>query len=246
MAKKTEFKDPMGHHIRLYAQIYDSPAFKALSPTDVMAYLALRRDLKGTNNGDLSLTLTKSKGRGIGHHLTLARSLRALCAVGLIYQTRKGGATRGGQRLPSLYAVTDVDVFAMPQKYIEAQKATHAWRKVTSAEEGRAMIAKAEINVKKIPVKLKNQGHEMTVTTTPDDVITPNIGTPIDIWTVPSGHLVTYGENAGNQADMRASERFAGIGEFPNHRTPDVSPLHIATPSGLIGACTEGGEANLS
>ena len=43
-----------------------------------------------------------------------------------------------------------------------------------------------------------------------------------------------------------ASERFAGLGEFPNHRTPDVSPLHIATTSGLIGACSEGGEANLS
>lgn len=61
MTKKSSFKDPMGHHIRLYSQIYDSPAYKALSLTDVMAYLALRRDLKNTNNGDLSLTLTKSK-----------------------------------------------------------------------------------------------------------------------------------------------------------------------------------------
>lgn len=86
----------------------------------------------------------------------------------------------------------------------------------------------------------------MTVTTTPDDAITPNIGTPIDTWTVPSRHLVTYGENAGNQVKMRASERFSGVGEFSNHRTPDVSPLHTATPSGLIGACTEGGKANFS
>lgn len=134
----------------------------------------------------------------------------------------------------------------MPQKHIEAQKATNAWRKVTSAEVGRAMIAKAEINAKKIPEKSENQGHEMTVTTTPDDAITKNNGTQIDIWTVPSRHLMTYGENAGNQANMRASERFAGAGEFINHRTPDVSPLHTATPSGLNGACTEGGEANFS
>jgi hypothetical protein len=246
MTKKSSFNDPMGHHIRLYSQIYDSPAYKALSPTDVMAYLALRRDLKSTNNGDLSLTLTKSKERGICHHITLARSLRALCAVGLIYQTRKGGATRGGQRLPSLYAVTDVDVFALPKKHIEAQKASNAWRKVTSAEEGRAMIAKAEINAKKISEKLKNQGHEMTMTTTSDDALTPNIGTPIDIWTDPSRHSVTYGENAGNRANMRAPECFSSEGEFVTHRTPDVSPIHIATPSGLIVACTEGVEANFS
>ncbi len=151
MSKKSTFKDPMGHHIRLYAQIYDSAAFKALSPVDVMAYLALRRDLKSTNNGDLSLTLSKAKQRGIGHHNTLARSLRALCAVGLIYQTRKGGSTRGGQRLPSLYAFTDVDVFASPQKQIEAQKATDGWRKVSSIEEGHTLIACAENAVKTNP-----------------------------------------------------------------------------------------------
>jgi hypothetical protein len=246
MSKKLAFKDPMGHHIRLYAKIYDSPAFKALSPPDVMAYLALRRDLKGSNNGDLSLPLTKSKGRGICHHVTLARSLRALCAVGLTYQTRKGGATRGGQRLPSLYAFTDVDVFAMPHKHIEAQKATNAWLKISSVEEGRALITKAELKVKKCPEKFKNQGHKMTVTTASDEAITPNIGTPIDIWNDASRHLVTYEENAENQVNMRASERFVGIGEFVNHRTPDVSPLHTATPSGLIYSCTEDGEANFN
>lgn len=209
MIKKSAFKDPMGHHIRLYAQIYDSSAYKALSATDVMAYLALRRDLKGTNNGDLSLTLTKAKERGIGHHLTLARSLRALCVVGLIYQTRKGGATRGGQRLPSLYAVTDVDVFAMPQKHIEAQKATNAWRMVASAEEGRAMITKAEIKVKKVREELINQGHEMTATTTPDDAITSKIGTTRDPWTDPQRYSVTYGINAENPVIIKVSDCFS-------------------------------------
>ena len=36
--------------------------------------LALLRELKGYNNGDLSLPLTRAKKCGIGHHMTLARS----------------------------------------------------------------------------------------------------------------------------------------------------------------------------
>lgn len=96
MAKTKPQRDPRGHSLRVYADVYDSPAFAALSPHDVLAYLALLRELKGYNNGDLSLTLTRAKLHGINHHLTLARSLRALCAVGLVAITRKGGCTKGG------------------------------------------------------------------------------------------------------------------------------------------------------
>ena len=93
MSKPKAFKDPRGHSLRVYSDVYDSAAFAALSPHDVLAYLALLRELKGYNNGDLSLPLSRAKKCGIGHHLTLARSLRALCAVGLIAVTRKGGCT---------------------------------------------------------------------------------------------------------------------------------------------------------
>jgi hypothetical protein len=240
MSKTSMFKDPMGHHIRLYAKIYDSAAFKALSPVDVMAYLALRRDLKSTNNGDLSLTLTKAKERGIGHHNTLARSLRALCAVGLIYQTRKGGATRGGQRLPSLYAFTDVEVFASPQKQIEAQKATDRWRKVSSIEEGYMLIASAEKAVKTNPEKLKNLGHQMTVTRTPAAVIKPNIRTPTAPWLDRPGHLLAHGKNASSPLTMEVPEQFKDEQVFQNHRIPAMPPIQIATLSGLNGACSEG------
>jgi len=154
MSRKFD-KPKMEHHIRIVDGIYDSAAFKSLTPTDVMAYLSLRRDLKFTNNGDLSLTLTVAKERGISHHLTLARSLRALCAVGLVYQTRKGGAQRGGQRLPSLYAVTDVDVCEMRHKQVEARKAGFDYRKVTSVEHGKGLIDAAEASAK-AATKIKN------------------------------------------------------------------------------------------
>ena len=82
----------------MYSDIYDSPAFAALSPHDVMAYLALLRELKGYNNGDLSLPLSRAKKCGISHPKTLARSLRALCAVGLVVtgprQQLQGQGTR--------------------------------------------------------------------------------------------------------------------------------------------------------
>lgn len=233
MTKRTAYKDERGHHIRIYSEVYDSPAFKALTPPDVMAYLALLRDLKGTNNGDLSLTLTKAKERGIRHHTTLARSLRALCAVGLICLTRKGGATRGGQRLASLYAVTDVDVYEMRHKQVEARKADFAWRKVTTVEYGRSLIDQAEVNVKKSASKLKDRGHKLTANGTPADVITPLNRPHGDTWQDRPGHAVTHGKTPDNLAFMRVSEDFLDDAAIASHRLSDVSPIHTATPKGV-------------
>lgn len=233
---KTTYKDPRGHSIRVYSDIYDSPAFKSLTPSDVMAYLALRRDLKGSNNGDLSLTLAKAKERGINHHMTLARSLRALCAVGLICLTRKGGTQRGGQRLPSLYGMTDVDIYAMPHKQVEARKADEAWRKVTTEEQGQSLIEQAEAAVKKASEKLKTLGHAVTATKTSGDMKTATTRTSRDTWTDRPRHLVTHGKNSANPMPMRVTDGFSVVGDFQNHRTRRVSPIHIAIPVGGIGA----------
>jgi hypothetical protein len=232
MTKRTTYKDVRGHHIRVYSELYDSPAYKALTPTDVMAYLALLRDLKGTNNGDLSLTLTKAKERGISHHTTLARSLRALCAVGLICLTRKGGSQRGGQRLPNLYAVTDVDVYEMRHKQVAARKADFAWRKVTTVEHGRSLIDQAETKVKKGASKLKAQGHKLIATETLADVITPLKRLSGDTWQDRPGHLLTHGKNSINPIPMRVADGFSSVDDCQNHRIPRVSPIHIATPKG--------------
>lgn len=125
MSRMKPFKDPRGHSLRVYSDLYDSPAFRALSPHDVLAYLALLRELKGYNNGDLSLPLTRSKKCGIKHHVTLARSLRALCAVGLVAITRRGGCAKGGKKLPTLYRVTHRECLEIPAKRLEAVKETN-------------------------------------------------------------------------------------------------------------------------
>lgn len=233
-------RDPRGHSLRVYADLYDSPAFKCLAPHDVLAYLALLRELKGYNNGDLSLPLTRAKSCGIGHHLTLARSLRALCAVGLIAITRKGGSAKGGQRLANLYRVTDRECFEIPAKHLTAMKATNEWKAVASIEQGHGLIAAAEVAAKATHEK-KALGHGVTVTRTPRDVVSPKTRTPRDTWTERPGHGVTMAENPANPSPATVSAGFSGQPEKASHRTPHVPPLYIATPVGEMGATQDHG-----
>lgn len=141
-------KDPRGGHMRMYWEIYDSPAWRSLSPGEQRCYWGLLRNLRSTNNGDLSLALSVSRHHGIKSHTTLAAGLRALQAVGLIAITRKGGCARGGQRLPTLYRVTDLECYEQKAKFIAACRATNEWRKVATVAQGKALIAAAHAKAK--------------------------------------------------------------------------------------------------
>lgn len=241
MSKSKAFKDPRGHSLRIYSEVYDSAAFAALSPHDVLAYLALLRELKGYNNGDLSLPLTRAKKCGIGHHQTLARSLRALCAVGLIAVTRKGGCTKGGQRLPNLYRVTDRECYAIPAKHLEAMKETNEWKRVTSAKHGKDLIAAAESAIKASPEKLKSPGHGVTGTTSCGVLVEAKTRTRRDAWPKEPGHGVTVEEKAANPATMRVPAEFSPSPKKASHRTRRVSPLHIATTTRQTACINEHG-----
>lgn len=232
MSKTKPQRDPRGHSLRIYSDIYDSAAFASLSPHDVLAYLALLRELKGYNNGDLSLPLSRAKKCGISHHLTLARSLRALCAVGLVAVTRKGGCTKGGQRLPTLYRMTDRECYEIPAKHLEALKETHEWKRITSVAMGQSLIQSAEDAVKKEPEKLKNLGHPMTTTRTPRDVVEPITRTPRDTWNQRLGHGVTMAEKPASPMPVRVSSCFDHAPEKASHRTPRVSPLYVYQSTG--------------
>ena len=234
--KTKPFKDPRGHSLRVYSDVFDSPAFGALSPHDVMAYLALLRELKGYNNGDLSLPLTRAKKCGIGHHMTLARSLRALCAVGLIAITRKGGCAKGGQRLPNLYRLTDRECFAIPKMFLEAMKETNEWKRVTSVEHGLELIAAAEAAAQ-AAAKLKSLGHGVTSTGSSGDVVKPKTTLSRDAWKNGPRHGVTMGESGKNLATARVTAGFSPTPEKSSHTSRGVSPLYIANPTGVT-ACT--------
>lgn len=238
MSKNKLFKDPRGHSLRIYSDVFDSAAFDALSPHDVLAYLALLRELKGYNNGDLSLPLTRAKKCGIGHHMTLARSLRALCAVGLVAITRKGGCTKGGQRLPNLYRLTDRECHAIPAKHLEAMKETHEWKRVTNVQEGKDLIAAAEAAAKATFKKLKTLGHGVTATTSPCDPVGALTRTPRDTWIEGPGHGVTMAKKGSNLALAGAADEFLPAGEKAIHRTPHIPPLYVANPRGQL-ACID-------
>jgi hypothetical protein len=137
-------KDVRGGHVRLHWDLIDSNAWRCLTAGDQRVYVTLLRGLRASNNGDLSLTFSTAKLHGIKSQTTLASSLRALTAVGLIKVTREGGCKPGGQRLPTLFCVTDLPVFEMAAKHVEARAATFDWRTVTSLAHGRNLIKAAE------------------------------------------------------------------------------------------------------
>lgn len=241
MAKKPNFRDPRGHSLRIYSDVYDSPAFAALSPHDVLAYLALLRELKRTNNGDLSLPLSRAKTCGIGHPKTLARSLRALCAVGLVALTRRGGCTKGGQRLPSLYRLTDRDCYAIPAKHLEAKSASNEWKRVTDMEHGLELIEAAEAAVLEGTKKLKTLGHAVNTTDSLGALVRPKNMAPRDPWNGEPGHGVNMDKNSANPVSMRASSRFSPEAEKASHRARHSTPLHIAIHAGQLGCFGESG-----
>lgn len=255
MSKNKNFRDPRGHSIRIYSDLYDSPAFAALSPHDVMAYLALLRELKQYNNGDLSLPLSRAKKCGIKHHVTLARSLRALCAVGLVAITRKGGSSKDGQRLPSLYRVTDRECFDIPAKHLTAMPPTNEWKRVTCEADGMRLIADAERKAEqsaepksaaiRAALEKKSLGHGVTVTRTPRDMKSATTRTPRDIGTSLLGHGVTMAETPENPTTMRVCAGFGPSKENDGHRTPRVPPLHIATPRGSTGSALDAGDTGI-
>lgn len=141
---KERAKDPRGGHVRLYWELMDSNAWRCLSATDQRCYVALLRNLRSTNNGDLSLAFSTARTHGIKSQTTLAKGMRALGAVGLIAVTRRGGCKPGGQRLPTLYRITDQPCYEVPSKHISASKATNEWKEVKTLAQGRAMIRAAE------------------------------------------------------------------------------------------------------
>lgn len=246
MSKKTNWRDPRGHSLRIYSDVFDSPAFGSLSPHDVMAYLALLRELKATNNADLSLPLSRAKTCGISHPKTLARSLRALCAVGLVAVTRKGGCTKGGQRLPNLYRMTDRECYAIPAKHLEAVAESNEWKRVTSVDHGHRLIQAAEDAAqadaaKAKQEKLKSLGHAVTATSSPGAMVKAKTRAQREPWNDGLGHRVNMAEKTGNPLSMRVPGRFSPSHKKAGHRAPRSTPLYIASVGGHSGSNVEHG-----
>lgn len=177
-------KDPRGGHIRVYWDTFDSVAWSCLGGSSQLAYLALMRQKGSTNNGDLSLPITFAKRYGISSESTLAKALRELVALGLIAVTREGGSTRGGQRLPTLYRFTDIEVYAVPAKFIEASKPTNDWRAITTTEMARAKLEAAEASAAAVATAKKTERLLRNLANTPskNGVVEPLTPSKNGVW----------------------------------------------------------------
>jgi hypothetical protein len=145
-------KDPMGGHIRLYWSILDCPAWRVLTHADVRVYLAMRRKLGQTNNGDINATLAEMRHAGISSSSTLSSALHRLEALGFIAKTRQGGIAYGG-KLCSLYRFTDQSTFDIPKAGVRSGPATNEWRQFANMSEARAVV---KIYSPKIKAKVRS------------------------------------------------------------------------------------------
>lgn len=139
MKRSAPPKDPRGGHVRLYWLMLDSPAWRTLTHADVRVYLALRRKLGRTNNGDINATLAEMRHSGISSSSTLSAALRRLEALGLIEKTRQGGIANGG-KLCSLYKFTDEPTFEIAKADVRAGPATNDWQRFKNMAEARAVV----------------------------------------------------------------------------------------------------------
>jgi hypothetical protein len=132
-------KDPRGGHARFYWALLDSPAWRALTHADVRVYLALRRKLGRTNNGDINATLAEMKHAGISSSSTLSAALHRLEALGFIEKTRQGGIAHGG-KFCSLYRFTDEPTLDIAKAGVRAGPATNEWQAFNSLSGARAAV----------------------------------------------------------------------------------------------------------
>lgn len=146
MAKRSKRPpDPKGGHVRIYWELLDSVAWRSLGYASQSLFVVLRRKLMGTNNGNISATLSDLKHHGWRSSATLAKALKELQVLGFIAVTRQGGIALG-QRVCTLYRFTDVDVYEHPKLGIAPIAATNDWKKYANLADAKAAFAAMEQN----------------------------------------------------------------------------------------------------
>jgi hypothetical protein len=145
---QTPAKDPRGAHLRLYKDVYSTPAWQALSFTERALYIAMRQQLMSFNNGRIIATPATLAADGFTSSSTLHKSLRALIAVGFIECVVKGRMTFGGKEA-SLYRFTDEECFDIPRYGLKARKASNEWKRWKTSDQAAAAIAAAHKEAKR-------------------------------------------------------------------------------------------------
>lgn len=174
MARDKAPADPMGGHVRVYWGIIDSPAWQALSWAAQGIYIAMRRQLKASNNGDISATLSLLRHHRVKSSSTLAAALRALETVGLIAKTRQGHIAAGA-KVCNLYRFTDQAVYDMPKIGVAKMPATNDWKVWPNIRAADAAIRQADGLVKRVTTgdtsKLRNTNRLSSKSEAPAEIL---------------------------------------------------------------------------
>lgn len=168
MAKKPS--DPRGGHARIYHELIDSNAWRAMGYPSQALYVVLRRKLLGTNNGNINAVLSELKHHGWRSSATLAKALRELTTMGFIAITRQGGIAYGRQ-VCSLYRFTDVEVFDFPKLGIQRGAPTNEWKRFQTLAEAHAALKIAHASTQRTKVKNKSGLQKMKRTDSENEAL---------------------------------------------------------------------------
>lgn len=135
--------DPNGAHVRIYWKLLDSAAWTSLSGSAVKLYMAMRRKLTSTNNGNVEAVFSELRYRGFKSKTTLHKALRELEAVGLIAMTRQG-TIAASKRTCSLYRFTDIECMEQPSKGVAARKPTHDYNRLPTVAAAHQVVESVE------------------------------------------------------------------------------------------------------
>ena len=153
MVKKNNIKDPLGQHIRLYAVVYNSAAWRCLSPSAKALWCDLRVQVGSYNNGTATTALGILSHYGWSSRHTVMRARDELIALGFIELTQQGGICSGGKS-PNLYRFTDLEMFDIPKKGMTAKKANHPYKKIATNIQAKEILKELRSQKK---IKVKNE-----------------------------------------------------------------------------------------
>ena len=144
---KITGKGKLPPFLALERRMIESREWAALPARALKLLIEIGAQLRGHNNGDLSIPWSKMKRRGFRSPETLNRARRDLIDAGFIVQTRHGGLHQC-----SLYAVTWQPVHECNGKLEVAAERfpSHAWRKSQALYENRT--DKLTTNTKTVPI----------------------------------------------------------------------------------------------
>jgi hypothetical protein len=243
MTSKRAPADPRGGHTRLYWALQDSCAWRALSWADQGLYVAMRRKLLGSNNGNIEATLGTLRHADITSSATLAKGLRALMTAGFIDKTRQGGVAYG-QKSCSLYRFTDERVFDHPKHGIKGMPATNDWQAFKTDAEARAAVRKAHADAKRQPAENKSGLQKLNGASSENELNGAFLSSVSEAESPALVQKLKQTANGRNRAESRANTSVLAIETRKTDRAPTASETEhlciVATPGVAAGGSVAG------